>query len=160
MTILKQLIANAEKMAHLSLIEHKQEELMTMFHLVSPDNKGDIVIGTPWGNEREKLASVAEVKRRAHEMGAVAAMFCGEVWLHEVPAGVDITKLDPPSQQPNRIEAVLAIAIDNDGNMESGQWNIIRNRSDGAIIALVEHKTGIHNFAGRILDGMLPPKKG
>ena len=163
MTILKSLIKSAGDLAHSVLIEHKQDELMTMFHLVAPDDGGkDLVIGTPWKNEREKLMLIAQVKKASHEMGAVAAMFVGEVWLSEYPPDADITMMDPPSQQPNRIEAVFAVAIDNEGNTETGQWNMIRSRPGGPLIGLVETKTFKNkgNFGGRILNGLVLPKKG
>ena len=163
MTILKSLIKSAGDLAHKILIEHKQDELMTMFHLVAPGEGKDVVIGTPWKNEREKLQLVAEVKRVSHEMGAVAAMFVGEVWLAEYKTGVDITMMDPTSQQPNRVEAVFAIAIDNEGNTVVGQWNMMRARPGGPVIKLVEANQdtfGSGGFGGRIIDGLVLPKKG
>jgi hypothetical protein len=151
---LKVLIESAGKYANDALIVNKDPELLHLFFLMQADGKG-VVIGAPWRSTEEKLATVEEVRRISHEMKAVSVMFVSEVWMVERP-NLD-ENMDPPSQQPDRIEAVLAIAMDNKGNIEQERWNIIRDKPGGTIIELKQF-TGekTTHITSRILDDLLP----
>ena len=164
MVNLKGLIKSAEDLARQMLLhknKHKRvKQLTPMFHLVSPDaNRQDLIIGCEWANANEKYMAIAAVKEKAHEIGAVAAMFITEAWMAKYDKDHTRGINDPPSENPNRIEIVIAIAIDNDGHQESATWQIVRDKPGGSITALVEECLETTAFQANIIDGLLPPKK-
>lgn len=156
---LKRLVRLAGEHAHRVLLEEGKGlgQLMPTFYLIVPPPGRDVNVGAPWASTEEKIAALAEVKRLSHEIGAIGASFVSEVWLRSVPkpwhaARTDLTT--PPSESPDRIEAVFAIATDG-VRTEVGWWQIVRDRPGGRIISLVEEKEVKGEFSGRILDGLV-----
>ena len=154
MTDLKALVRIAGNAARKQLIEHGEREFVGMFHLVAPDGQPDAVIACPWHDDQEKLLAIAEVKKISRRMGAVAAMFASEVWLVRRDAGHLWESEDPPSQQPDRIEAVFAVATDGKHTL-ANSWQIVRTRPGGPVLALVEQPEMAGHFEGRIIDGLI-----
>lgn len=139
--------------AHRLLLEEQETELMPIYHIVGDDQ---MVIGCPWRNDEEKLAILAEIKKVAHEHNATMIGFLCEMWMLRVGPDVDLTTVDSPSQSPERIEAVLAIATD---GMETKvkTWLTIRNKPGGTILSLEPQEEGpADKFTGRMIDGLLP----
>jgi len=156
MVDLKELIKGGEKLAKKQLLVHQVSELIPMFHLVSPDGDNDVIVGCPWRNSDEKQIIVSQVKDKSHEMGAIAVMFIAEAWMASIPEGTNLAYVDPPSQQPNRIEVVMLAALDNKGNKEVSQLKIIRDRPGGEITALEKLKSDVGEYQLNLLEGLLP----
>jgi hypothetical protein len=163
MTDLENLLKHAGAVARAQLIAEGHPEFTGMFHLVAPEGGTDAVIICPWRDGEEKLLTIAKVKEIAHGMDAVAAMFAGEVWMvkRAAPTPWHAKRIfeneDPPSQQPDRVEAVFAVATDGRRTV-ANTWRIVRNRPGGPVIALLEQPEMAGNFSGRIIDGLLPAK--
>lgn len=163
---LKKLIKSGEDLARNMLLNKNKrkrvKQLVPMFHLVAPEGGGrDIIIGCEWSNTDEKYYAIEMVKEKAHKMGAVAAMFITEAWMVVYDKAHPIgERIDPPSQDPRRIEAVMAIALDNEGNQEASRLLITRDKPGGIITALVADNTLNDNatYQFNIIDGLLPPK--
>lgn len=164
MTDLTALVRQTGEFARRQLIERGETGFTGMFHLVAPEGGTDAVIVCPWQDDKEKLLAIAKVKQIAHLMGAVAALFAGEVWMvtREAPTPWHAKRIfeeDPPSQQPDRIEAVFAVATDGTDTV-ANTWQIVRTRPGGPVLALVERKEMAGNFSGRLIDGLIPAKEG
>lgn len=160
MTDLKELLKHGEKLSRRMLLVEGVEQLVPMFHLVAPEGGEDQVVGCSWRDPDEKYEQVARMKQLAHKMGAVAALFITEAWMSVQKPNVDLRFIDPPSQQPNREEVVMIIAIDNEGNQETANLTIVRDKPAGTIIALKQNKEAQGVYQANIIDGLLPPKKG
>jgi hypothetical protein len=160
---LRALVQRAGDHARKMLIDEGENEFIGMFHLVAPTGGTDAVIVCPWHDDEEKLLAIAKVKQISHRMRAVAALFAGEVWLVEREAPTPwhakrIFDADPPSQQPDRIEAVFAVATDGKETV-ANTWQIVRTRPGGPVLALVKRGEKIGNFQGRLVDGLIPARR-
>jgi hypothetical protein len=127
---------------------------MPMYHIVGDEQ---LVVGCPWCNEEEKLLTLQAVKKTAHEINATMIAFLCEMWMTKHDGNIDPTSVGPPSQSPDRIEGVIAMATDGT-ETKVNFWRIIRSRPDGPIIALAPEKDTKGIFAGRMIDGLLPHK--
>ena len=112
MTIDEMLDAGEEQ-ARRVLIGTK-EALLPMFH-VELNNGDGIVVGTPWANEEEKYATVDAIKHAIKNGGVKRYSFVAEAWMSTAPKTWKPGQgrpLDPPSQQPNRVECVIITACE------------------------------------------------
>lgn len=163
MTDLSALLRTAGEVARATLIERGEPEFVGMYHLISP--QGDAVILCPWHNQQEKLVAIDRVKKIAHRLGATAAMFAGEVWMvaRHTPTPWHAKHIfendDPPSQQPDRVEAIIAVATDGTDTV-ANVWQIVRTRPGGPVLDLLEQKQWNGDFSGRLVDGLIPRKGG
>lgn len=107
-----------------------------------------------WQNDIQKQLAIAEVKAISRKMHAVAAIYCGEVWMVKRKASAPLRLDEPPSESHDRIEAVSIIATDG-SETRSRILQMIRDKPGGRIIALVEDSDLQRGFSGRLIDGLI-----
>lgn len=155
--ILEALVQSGFDQAHRVLLERRERSIMPLYHLIT--GKGEsMVIGCPWGNEREKHASFAEVKRVSHEHECTHAMYLSEAWMVAVPAGKDPMSKWPAAEQPDRVEIVQVVATD--GIRTLGRtWKMLRDPpGTGRVTALEPMSDGGDEPAkikGAMIDGLI-----
>jgi hypothetical protein len=100
------------------------------------DDKGKVsIIATAWDDQREKETCVAMMRTRMREERIVAYSMVTEAWSATQPKGWKVTDPHvPPSQNPQRVEIVLALAT-NGKETEWRRWRIERNAT-GRVVAL------------------------
>lgn len=136
------------------LIERHEESLMPMYHIVGDEQ---LIIGCPWTNEKEKVATLRTIKAEAKKQNATMIGFVCEMWMTVHDTSVDVTKVVPPSQSPDRIEGVLAVATDGT-DTKANCWKIVR-AEDNTILCLVPQVYPDKIHSGRMVDGLLPVRK-
>ncbi len=136
------------------LLERRERQLMPSYVLIGADGLGHVV-GTGWRNDDEKIAAIAQVRDLAREYRAVALSFVTEAWVTDTLHQPDALTMRP-SEHPQRHEVVHAFATDKN-HTQMAQWQIVRDRPGGNIIALVEDKIpdGV-TVRNRLIDGILP----
>lgn len=140
------------------LLVQREKSLVPFYHLVGPDTHA--ILMCRFGSEIEKQLQILAAKKAARQMGAKLAMFVAESWMVKMSVGEWERRgdtMDPPSQDPRRIEVVSIAATDGKSSrgrllqMERNRWN---GRITG-LVALPEPETA--EFGGRMLDGLLDP---
>jgi hypothetical protein len=144
--------------AHRVLLEIGDAELKPVYHIIGDES---LVIGCAWRDETEKLLMLKFIKGKARELNATMMGFVCEMWMSKyegpnMPSNLD--RVVPPSQDPNRLEGVIASVTDGT-ETKVKCWQIIRSRPGGNILALAEQKSTEGMFSGRMIDGLLPNKK-
>lgn len=142
------------------LIGKPRAELLTTYLLYRNGANGDLEIEAmvcPWRDELEKIAIIETVRAHAHAIGAEALSVISEAWVSVYPLG-GLAGRDPPSQRPDRVEIVFAVATDGD-TVKAGRWNIRRKNPGGPVTALVREDVGDGKFQGRLIEGILPKRK-
>lgn len=109
------MLAAGEAHARKVLLEEREERLTAFYHLVLPDGGDNIIIPCLWRDESAKEMIVETVKEIARRVGAVGVMFVGESWMVRVEGETIPSTMDPPSQQPGRVEVVTIIARTREG---------------------------------------------
>lgn len=146
--------------AHRVLLISGEKELMPMYHLC-PAEGPDLVIGTPWRDEQEKLFTLQVIRAKARELKATALGFVGEVWMTKYEGAaarnIDVNNVPRPSQHPNRIECVMAMVTDGH-ETKTRSWEIVRDRPGGTIIHLQQQDYEPGMISGRMVDDLLPKK--
>jgi hypothetical protein len=150
---LLELIDAAERHVRSILLERREPELQGFFHLVAPEGEPDALCIADWQNDIQKQLVILEVKAIARKMHAVAAVYCGEVWMVKRKANAPLRFDEPPSQSRDRIEAVSVIATDG-SETKLRLLQMIRDKPGGRIIALVEDP-GPQTLSGRLVDGLI-----
>lgn len=125
------------------------EQLTPAYLLIYPEAAGFSVeiISCIWENPDQETAIVAEVRKRAREIGAVALSFVAEAWSR---LGTD---------DPEPLELVIASATDGE-QKRFRSWKIVRARSDGPIISLIRGRTAAAagTAENRMIDDILPQR--
>lgn len=155
MISLDQMLDMAESHARNILLIERKKELIATFMLVDPQGEATI-IGCPWDGEIEKQIALAVIRAKAREINAVMLSHVSEAWFsppYKTQAEVDAAP--PPSQSPDRREAVIALATD--GVATKARIFMIERDWKGKIAALTsDPKIAGDSFAGRMIDGILP----
>jgi hypothetical protein len=112
------------------------------------DNKRGEMIVTPWDDDAEKLAVVEMIKNKLKDRHAHSYAFASEVWVAAENAKRP-TQL-PPSQHPDRREALMVHVFNRNGKGGARVYDIKRN-DDGVIFALPEDKDA-NLFQGRMFN--------
>jgi len=165
---LDHLLDLGEKHARDMLLKRREPQMQTFFHLVAPEGGEDAIIPCNWRSDYEKDVTVACVKATAAIMKAVMALYVAEAWMLELPppltswhAQHQMDNGPRPSESPDRIEVVQIMAMD--GTTTKGRTlQMIRNRPGGKLISLVlipERDTENTGYQGRMIDGIIPPRK-
>ena len=136
----------------------EKDDMMPVWHIMYQDGHS-IVIGTPWGNQREKIAVFKAMRQSLRATNAVAYCVTIEAWLaseklREGETLADFEKRSDrvrPSQRPDRIEVLMAFASDGT-EKRSRAWNIHRDIR-GRIASLSERNDFAETTA---FDGMVP----
>jgi hypothetical protein len=154
---LDRLLTSLETHARTILLHRKEPTLLTIYHLHSEDTQ-DLIVGTPWHNLREKQSALAEIKILARKHKASMIGTVAEAWMAEYQDKTpeDAMKLDPPSQQPHRIECVIAAVTD--GKVTKGQtWKIIRDKPGGKITDLTKYMELLDGqMTGQMIEDLIP----
>lgn len=161
MTDLVALLDQGERHARRSLLLRRERQLTGLYHLVAPEGGYDRIVTCLWRNDIEKQITILAVKKLSREMGAVAALALAESWMVRLATGEYERrgdKMDPPSQDPRRVEVVTIIATDGQTTRQRLLY-IKRDQPGGRIIDLVpDHDIPQGGrFAGRMLDGIISP---
>jgi hypothetical protein len=145
------------------LLKRGEKQLTPLYHLFGPPGGDHAIIPCQFQSEIQKQIMLAEVREIARKMGAVAALFMTESWMVKIDqrsswhARRMLETMDPPSQHPDRIEAVTIAATD--GTEKAMRvLQIIRNRPGGKIVSLIEEPPP-EDILSRFLDGILPPRE-
>lgn len=121
---LNRLLDVAEMHARRILISFGADELTPLFHLVCPGTH-DYCIATPFSGDESKDAAAQMVREKIRETGATAYMFLSEAWMITREPGYDLQRSQRPTDAPDRIEVVIAIATDGVG-YKARRWRIKR----------------------------------
>jgi hypothetical protein len=154
---LHRMLTLMERHAHRVLLKKHEPSLTPMYHII-PAVGQHLIIGCNWKDTDEKLIALEFIKQKAIECHATQIGFISEVWMVKYDNPSPDLLVDPPSESPNRVECVLAVATDGFETM-SKSWRIIRDKPGGKIVklSLEDIPTNI-NMAGRMIDGLLPPR--
>lgn len=160
---LDDLIEMGGKHAKTVLINRRETELTPILHLMDRNGKSHIV-ACIWANDIQKQLVMLRAKKEARDIGAIAAMFVGEIWMYP-PEDTPNTRAEierqyrlcPPSQHPRRQEAVLSVATADGKNFKHAMWQIIRNRPGGRVMSLVRipYSAGVV-MESSLLEGLIP----
>ncbi len=86
---------------------------MGMPTIVAQNAKGEVfVFKTPWTNDAEKICALAMVTLEMLKNDCVRYVFVHEVWGATYNDGESVETKGMPRQQPDRIEALMAVAVD------------------------------------------------
>lgn len=157
MVTLDQLLDIAETQARDVLLVERRPELVATFILVGPTDEATVA-SCPWDGELDKQIMLAALKKKAHEMGAVALSHLSEAWIsptYKTQAEVDAAP--PPSQLPKdlRREAIMIAATD--GITTKVRILDIERDWKGKVSALTDNPDSAKGqFGGRMIDGILP----
>jgi hypothetical protein len=161
---LDQLVESGIKHAKHILLKKRERELTPFYTLITAKNEV-VVLGCSYRNEDEKMATVAVIHAEAALRNAVQCLFVSEGWMLELPkplspwhAKQQIENLPIPSQSPDRIEIVQSIATDGT-RTKSRRLQMVRDKPGGKLIALVPLPDIDHMVSGRMIDGIIPPRK-
>lgn len=151
---LDEMLAQGEAHARKVLLEGRKEALTAFYHLVSSEGE-NVIIPCPWRNAAEKEVILDVVKQVARQIDAVGVMFVGEAWMVEVKDPAKIGDMDPPSQQPGRIEIVSILAT---VGPEQGAraLRMVRDKPGGRLVALKAQISAATGLGGRLIEGILP----
>lgn len=163
--MLADLIEHAEAHAHKTLIERRERQLLPFYHLVTASGES-VVIPLPWRSDIEKQLMLLGVKAKAKEIGAVAALFMSESWVSIKRAPTPwharrvMENLTPPSQDPERREAVFIAATDG-ADVRGSMLQIVRDKPGGRVLALVkdEKPSSQAEIAGQMIEGIIPRRE-
>jgi hypothetical protein len=149
---LEELLQHGGEHARLTMVG-RTDEMTPIAHLVQADGN-DIIIGTPWADEREKAITLAMLAALARAGDAIRYMVLHEAWMAKAPEGAKLDDPPPvmPRDDPNRMEIVVAAAVER-GRRIVRVWETKRD-ADGKCIDLVEQPDG-GDWQGEFL-GLLP----
>lgn len=162
MITLDQLLDQVGQHAHHTLIEENNDSLVPLYHLITKQNES-IIIACPWATTDQKLLAIQAIKQLAHKKNAVLAAFVSECWMVVKDAPLtpwharQMINEPPPSEDPKRIETILAVATDGEST-KAKMWQMVRARPGGTLIALMPHPVNEGQFAGRMIDGIIKRK--
>lgn len=128
MITLEKMIGLALQQAERVLIGTK-EELVPSWLLVTGEGKVEI-FATPWRNTQEKHLTVAAMREVMSNRQCTAYSLLTEAWYSRLPAseaGKEYTG-PPPSERPDRQEAVVVTAANHWGQTVFRQWEIVRDQ--------------------------------
>jgi hypothetical protein len=149
---LELLIQKAYQIGSDTLLVHNQT-VLPMFTIVT-ENHIDI-IATPWADELEKAVAGFIIKAKLREANADAYSFITECWTAKPPPdwqpGMP-RNFPPASENPNRKEALIAIAVSRSGEKLYRSWEIIRSPAGQAIALEVQNPTGFETWLGELFQ--------
>lgn len=152
------LVEQAAAYARRILVEDQQREMMPVWHLISSDSDmPSAVVGTPWSGDSEKRQAVAAVKHMSREMNAEAVIFSCEVWFVKLDRGQRM-RGDRPAESPDRIEAVMIVAVNRQGDWVMRHLLTIRDKPGGRIITLKDDPESPGTYESWMFDGMFNPE--
>jgi hypothetical protein len=157
---LDEMVKLAEDQARRILIGTR-EELTPMWLLSRP---GEVrVVATPWGDNDQKHLTVLAMRAMMREEQVHAYSFLVEAWsVHErTPKGTTSENFEysgpPPSERPDRSEAVMITAEDRYGGHRNRSFEIIRDKKGRcAELKRLDHP---EDTITGIFDGLLGEKE-
>ena len=163
---LDQLVDSGVAHARHILLKKRAKQLEAFYTLITEDNEM-ILLPCTFQNDFEKDVTVATVKATALLTHAVMALYVNEGWMVKLPpplspwhAKRQMENLPIPSESPDRIEIVQALATDGT-TVKSRCLQMVRDKPGGKLIALVPMAQPDEGtkYQGRMIDGLLPPRK-
>jgi hypothetical protein len=151
--LLQFMVDLGEKHARNILLERHEPELSPIMHFVNARGQHQIVT-LVWSDDTEKLLAMAGARNIAHAMNATAMMFMDEMWRASYKMQKEYVR---PAERPDRREVVLAVATDGIDQV-AREWQIVRTRPGGPIMALVDSPLDGMELKLAILEGILPKK--
>lgn len=153
MVDLDKFLESAYQQARRVLLNKKDAELTPIWAMIRDDDE-IMAVGTPFQGPADKPLVAAYMRDFMTKNNVVAYCFLCEAWMAVLPRGIKSTDgFDPPSQQPNREEIVIALAS-SATETKSRQWMMVRDKS-GRVTALPERKfEGAGSMFGTF-DGLL-----
>lgn len=85
--------------------------LMPTIIAQTPDG-GLHVFKTPWRNDHEKICALAMVTLEMLSAGCTRYVFVHEAWMAPYESKDDVKTKGTPSQRPDRIDTLIAVAVD------------------------------------------------
>lgn len=157
MTAVDEVLNSLGDYAKTILVDDQDPELIPVYLLVADKLH---ILACPWRDEEEKLLTVELVRVKSRELNATMAGFLCEMWMTKHGPGVEPDDVKPPSQSPNRIEGVIAVATDGT-ETKARFWRTIRDRPAGKVLRLEEDQPlpgdgGV--FTGRMIKDLIPPR--
>lgn len=136
-----------------------KDELTPVWLLVTGAGKIEI-FATPWGNTREKHVVIETMRDVMREKRVTAYSLLTEAWMaratpEEAKEGGYIGL--PPSQRPDRMEAVVIMAANKSGEHRYESLQTMR-AADGTCAELRQLSTTEDRFTG-IFDNLLDDKR-
>lgn len=119
-------------------------DIFQTFYVQLPDDCVHVLVA-PWNGEDEKFHILNVVRQHLAEHKAARYTLVSEAWMSARPIDEPEEDRPLPSKDPNRIEVVMAIAVDRDGSIRFRQGTLVR--SDNGT-RLVEDIKDIDNFKG------------
>ena len=110
---LDMMLVTAGEMAEMWLVKLHRSSLMPTWELHNGEDQ-IYIVGTPWGNPKEKLKAEKVLRQKMKELGIVAYSFLCEAFMTKEFSKEEIAsgRFVMPSKNPNRIEVVVALATD------------------------------------------------
>jgi hypothetical protein len=164
---LEQLVDSGINHARHILLDQREPAMQTLYTLITDQNEL-ILLPCTFKNDFEKDVTVAAVKATAALSNAVMALYVAEAWMLKLPppltpwhAKRQMENLPRPSQSPDRIEVVHALATDGTTTL-SRTLQMVRNKPGGKLMSLVpmpelEDGEG-KSYIGRMISGIIPPR--
>lgn len=153
------LLKQAEAHARAILIGSDREDMTPIAHLIRSDGDS-MVIGCPWRDEYEKQITLEMLAAMMREGHVIRYMVMCEAWMRmateeevaNFKPGDEMPRLGPLRDHPDRVEIVVASAVER-GGKTTRLWQTKRDKR-GFVTDLVE-VTKPANFVGPWLD-LLP----
>lgn len=105
---------------------------MCMPTIVAQNAAGSLfVFKTPWSSNAEKITALALVTLEMQKEGCTRYVFVHEAWMAQYTDENDVEKMGTPSQRDDRIEALIAVAVDRYMDDRFGYYAEIENLRNG-----------------------------
>lgn len=131
------------------------EQITPLCHAIRSTGE-QIVFATPWRNNREKQMAIEALRALMREGEIIRYMMICEAWMATAPGGFDPETDNlpgPVEEMPNRVEIVVACAVDRAGGV-TRIWETKRD-DRGACADLLRITTPGETFVSPFLE-MLP----
>jgi hypothetical protein len=161
-----EMLDTAGRMARLCF-KDGDASLVPRYLFIDAEGKHSLVLA-PWRDDDDKRVMFIAAKVASRKLNAILGCFISEAWF----VGIDLQHLPTqwhkdreaerfrhviPSESPDRVEVVQAIATD--GELTRARfWQMIRSRPGGPVIALVEQKQPVSDtgeYEGRAIEGLI-----
>jgi hypothetical protein len=157
---LEEMVGLAEDHARRILVGTK-EELLPQWLIVGADDKIEIW-ATPWSSASEKRLVVEAMRSTLRQGHAKAYSLLVEAWYSVLPASEAPTEYTgpPPSERPDRQEAVVVTAANREGEVVYRQWEIVRSSKGGGKCIDLRRLDGPEDrMTSALFDNLLDERK-
>jgi hypothetical protein len=149
----KALLESSFEMSSKLLLE--EGSIMPVWIILYDDGTAPFIRPTPWRNEAEKVAALGAMRSFIKLTGAVMYAMISETWMaHRTASSFEeAEKQGPrPSQDPNRLEALMIVIADPVGGGEFFSWEMLRDK-EGKLTGFKPLKTPSKEHSqGRMLN--------